>query len=185
MAEGASCLPSFFYLFFHLLSIFKNLRLKLMRLDITRLCLVSPLFYTLMSGCFRLEGKDPFSWSGGSEEELYCFELNPAQAQAFEPDGTSLLGPLLFAGRAVTEPEISDKSEKIELPAGNYLFCQERNVLRRDEILEMAVELQQEGLWQRLECGERLYLRYLFEDGQGVTQVFRPYRVNASVIPLS
>jgi hypothetical protein len=62
------------------------------------------------------------------------------------------------------------------LPAGQYIFSQKREILSRDEILEMTVEIQQEALWQRLIPAPRLYLRYLSEDGRGVTQVFRPYK---------
>lgn len=37
------------------------------------------------------------------------------------------------------------------------------------------MELQKEGLWQRLELENRYYLRYLSEDGSEITQLFRPY----------
>jgi hypothetical protein len=63
----------------------------------------------------------------------------------------------------------------VELPRGNYLFAQVRETLSRDEIIDLAIEVQSEGLWQRLELGFKYYLRFLFEDGSPVTQVFRPF----------
>ena len=65
--------------------------------------------------------------------------------------------------------------EFVELPAGNYLFAQKRESLDRESVINMAVEIQQEGLWQRLKPGRRLYLRRLFEDGSEVTQLFRSF----------
>jgi len=37
------------------------------------------------------------------------------------------------------------------------------------------VEVQDEGLWQRLKLAKRFYVRYLFEENRGVTQIWRPY----------
>jgi hypothetical protein len=42
----------------------------------------------------------------------------------------------------------------------------------------MAIEQQKDGLWEQLRLGNHLYIRYLFEDGSPVTQVFRPYDRN-------
>jgi hypothetical protein len=97
-----------------------------------------------------------------------------------------LLGPLIFAGRheETTTPfgQQHGGSRRLELPAGNYLFAQERRegnglraTLDRNEFVEMAIEVQKDGLWERLAPADRLYLRYLFEDGRAVSQVFRPY----------
>jgi hypothetical protein len=142
-------------------------------MKISRLSLLTPLYYT------PCEEVDPFgckkevvSPSGG--EELFCFEIDEAQSLSFEPDKDKLLGALVFCGKTRQEtPEKADVT--MELPRGNYLFAQERDFLKQDDIISMAVEIQAEGLWQRLEPGKRLYLRYLFEDGKGVTQLFRPY----------
>jgi len=61
----------------------------------------------------------------------------------------------------------------LELPQGSYLFSQKREILNREEIIAMAIDIQQEGLWQRLKLGKKLYLRYLYEDGKCVTQILR------------
>jgi len=116
--------------------------------------------------CFA-SGRDPFSFRGESVEnesgeKLFCFELDETQRLSFEPDTDKLL-----------EKTIS--GEKLELPQGDYLFAQQRKILSREEIIALAAEIQQEGLWQRLTPGKKLYLRYLFEDGSFVTQVLRPY----------
>jgi hypothetical protein len=60
------------------------------------------------------------------------------------------------------------------LPASLYLFTQKRKILDRGECIYTAIEQQKDGLWERLRLGNRLYIRYLFEDGSAVTQLFRP-----------
>jgi hypothetical protein len=42
------------------------------------------------------------------------------------------------------------------------------------EWLDMAIEQQKDGLWERHKPESRLYLRFLFEDGRYVTQLLRP-----------
>jgi hypothetical protein len=129
-----------------------------------RLELRSPLFYRADSALV------PFQYEIEAGELLFCFDLDPAQSRSIEPESLSLLGPLVFAGRHKGAP-----GAQLELPAGNYLFAQERDALDEQEFIEMAIEVQKDGLWERLAPADRLYLRYLFEDGRAVTQVFRPY----------
>jgi hypothetical protein len=105
------------------------------------------------------------------EELLFCFVLNDAQGQSIEPEGAILLESLATAGAA------GPPGGGMELPRGRYLFAQERSFLDREAVLCMAVEMQKDGLWERLCLENRLYLRYLGEEGQAVTQLFRP--VNA------
>jgi len=59
-----------------------------------------------------------------------------------------------------------------------YLFAQRRGTLDRGECIGMAIEQQKDGMWERLWLTDRLYIRYLFEDGNFVTQIFRPYLVS-------
>jgi len=115
---------------------------------------------------------DPAEGSGDGTglEKVFCFELDAAEGLAFEPDQNRLLGRLIFGGTAA-----AGVTAKAEIPKGNYLFAQKRKVLSKEEIIALAVEIQIEGLWQRLKPGEYIYLRYLFEDGSWVTQLFRPY----------
>jgi hypothetical protein len=143
-----------------------------MKTEIIRLNLVSPLYYV------RETGADPFVPSEEGGEYLFCFELEPSLVLEFEPDPAAFPGSLVFGGKAVHPAGAADctQGEKLTLPAGNYLFFQARDILGKEEIAEMAVEIQQEGLWQRLKPGTRVYLRRLFEDRRGVTQLFRPYR---------
>jgi hypothetical protein len=118
-----------------------------MKFEILRLNLVSPLSFTPHEG----------------GESLFCFELESSESLKFEPEPAKLLGSSLNAERPI-------------LPAGLYMFSQMRSMLSKDEILEMAVEIQKEALWQRLIPEPRLYLRYLYEDGRDVTQIFRPFK---------
>ena len=150
-----------------------------MEIGITRLNLLSPLYY------FPDKNTDPFSYREGEGEMLFCFELHEDQYRNFEPDKTKLLGNLVFGAKAAALPaegKIQAGQTLTELPRGDYLFAQKREILNREEIINMVVEIQSEGLWQRLEPGKRLYLRYLFEDGCFVTQLFRPYSFSASTI---
>ena len=133
------------------------------------LSLLSPLFY------FPKES-DPFGVKEEAEkdsagEKLFCFQLDETQYLSFEPDRDKLLGTLILCG-------VSDETEtgerRLELPRGNYLFAQKREILSREEIVSLAVEIQLEALWRRHKPLERLYLRYLFEDCSWVTQLFRP-----------
>ena len=143
-----------------------------MTIEMTRLNLLSPLCYV------PDKDSDPFGYREGSGEMLFCFELNEEQYRSFEPDKTVLLGNLVFGAKAAadTGEEKTETGETFrELPQGAYLFVQKREILSREDIVDLAAELQAEGLWQRIEPGKKLYLRYLYEDGSSVTQLFRPY----------
>ncbi|MCL2601194.1 MAG: hypothetical protein FWD91_00110 [Treponema sp.] len=138
-----------------------------MQFEITSLKLFSPLYYSSDGAT------DPFSYSEGDGEKLFCFELEETAAGTFQPDRATFPGSLLFCGKAADSSAAGGNAGDSELPAGNYLFAQKREVLSRESIITMAMEIQQEGLWQRQPLGRKLYLRYLFEDGCPVTQLFR------------
>ena len=131
-----------------------------------RLALLSPLYFDAenVTDPFAFRDKED-ALEGG--EKLFCFELDEAQYRSFEPDKVKLLGNPVFGPQ--------DGGMLRELPQGDYLFAQKRKIMDRGEIIDLAVEMQNEGLWQRLGPGKRLYLRYLFEDSCWVTQLFRPY----------
>ena len=143
-------------------------------MEILRLNLLTPLYY------FPEAEPDPFSYREGNGEKLYCFGIDETQRLNFEPDAKTLIKKLIFGGNAV-RPDCAGAAGEapLELPVGYYLFAQEREILGRDEIIAATVDIQAEGLWQRLEPGNRLYLRYLFEDSRSVTQLFRPYTQNS------
>jgi hypothetical protein len=107
-----------------------------------------------------------------SGEQLFCFAIDGGHSQSIEPDRERFLGPLLCAGQSA---ESGAGRESVTLPAGHYLFVQKREALGREECIDMAIEQQKDGLWERLMPQARLYVRYLFEDGKPVTQLFRPY----------
>jgi hypothetical protein len=139
-----------------------------MSIEIMRLSLISPLYYAGM------DDAEPFGRGDTGRDELFCFELNENQYLSFEPLKDGLMGKLIFSGNAITSVE-AETGAFFCLPRGNYLFAQKREMISREEIIALAVEIQSEGLWQRLLPGKRLYLRYLFEDGLPVTQLFRPF----------
>ena len=112
-----------------------------------------------------------------NDEFLLCYELNPLQSRSIEPDRGKLLGSLVFTGQKTS----ADSKEEVILPAGNYLFsqCRSSKLLNKDEWLDIAVEQQKDGLWERQKLENLLYVRFLFEDGAYVTQIFRPIIVKA------
>jgi hypothetical protein len=151
-----------------------------------KLELAAPLYYVRASLA-------PFAWACKTEapqtEQLFCFQLDSAQCRSIEPDADKLLGSLLFAGqnfsgagapqnetsqKKMTHNEAEATEAAIQLPAGKYLFVQRREALNREACLALAVEQQKDGLWERFALADKLYVRYLFEDGKPVTQLFRP-----------
>jgi hypothetical protein len=137
--------------------------------------LLSPLYYSAAEN--NPADCNPFSYKKGDGEKLFCFMLNENECYSFEPDKKALLGSLIFSAYAVTSlPGGAKKAgEALQaLPEGKYLFAQKREIMNREEILDMAVEIQAEGLWRRLKPGKTLYLRYVFEDSATATQLFRP-----------
>jgi hypothetical protein len=147
-----------------------------------RLELLAPLFYIPAPELvpFRC-GAGPQIFRGG--ECLFCFSIDEAQGRSIEPDPSALLGPLTVAGRSPPgcPGGCSDgcsggaPAGGLDLPRGRYLFAQERAFLGREAVIRLAVEMQKDGLWERLRLENRLYLRCLYEDGAAVTQLFRPY----------
>ena len=137
-----------------------------MKPEILRMILLSPLYY-VPYGSTVLEFKEE------EGEKLFCFEVEESQAQKFEPDKDKLIGSSVFVGIAANKDQPG--AATLELKTGNYVFCQLREILDWEEIIELAVEVQNEGLWQRLQLDRRLYVRFLFEDGRGVTQIWRPF----------
>ncbi|MDR0495006.1 MAG: hypothetical protein LBG95_05195 [Treponema sp.] len=109
----------------------------------------------------------PLPTDDAARELLFCFELDPEQAKRIDPDADRFLGELVFAGRG--------GNGKPQLSAGLHLFAQQRTALNRDECIHLAIEQQKDGMWEQLCLGNRLYIRYLFEDGSTVTQILRPY----------
>jgi hypothetical protein len=143
-------------------------------INIMRLDLRSPLFF------IKDESLKPFV-NGLANETLFCFKVLPDQAGRIDPEAGRFLGELLFGARRVSDTAVEAvalEPTAIELPAGAYLFAQEREALSQEDWLFMAMEVQEEGLWERLKLGDEVYLRCLFEDNSAVTQVFRPYWID-------
>jgi len=138
--------------------------------SLIRLDLRAPLEYAEAPRLIPFECPPPADEA--AQELLFCFELNREQAGRIDPEADCFLGELAFSGKGV------DERGKVQLPTGLYLFTQQRRTLDRGECIGMAIEQQKDGMWERLRLGDRLYIRYLFEDGSSVTQIFRPYLVS-------
>ena len=108
-----------------------------------------------------------------NREILLCYDLDLTQSREFEPDPERLLGSLAFSGEKTADFH-DFQGETVELPAGIYLFMQSRDALSGSEWLELAVEQQKDGLWERHKPKNQLYVRFLYEDNSPVTQLFRP-----------
>lgn len=141
-----------------------------------RLELLSPLLYHSRTDLI------PFSPDAWEEkgERLFCFAINDGQSQCIEPDAGMFLGPLRAAGYLETMPgdgagnRAVFNGETVELPRGRYLFAQKHEPLGESAVIDMAIEVQKDGLWERLQLEAYFYLRYLYEEGAAVTQIFRP-----------
>jgi hypothetical protein len=132
-----------------------------------QLDLCAPLFFSKI--------EDMPSEIGEDDDFLLVYELNPEQSRSIEPVRELFLGPRIFAGRKI-DILPADTAQTFVLPAGKYLFTQCRgkcNILEPDEWLDMAIEQQKDGLWERHKPESKLYVRFLFEDGEFVSQLFR------------
>jgi hypothetical protein len=157
-----------------------------MTYTLLKLELLAPLLYT------EDRNLEPFRPPEGAEETLFCFETDGEEGRSIEPAPAAFPGTLIFSGRAVPDagerppgdgpPPVRERGGCVTLPKDSYLFVQTEGVLDRKHFAETAVEMQKDGLWERLEPENRIYLRYLFEDGRTVSQIFRPYRRAASTM---
>ena len=94
-------------------------------------------------------------------EKNFCYAINPLEAVKIDPD------PSLYF--------ISRREERGKLDAGEYYIVQTENDLHKTgELLNLAIELQKEALWNRFKLNSELYLRSFSEDGSAVTQLWRP-----------
>jgi hypothetical protein len=150
----------------------------LIKLDLRAPIVYAPCHFAPEKAGFPLEITE-------EDEVLLCFELDAVQGRSIEPERERLLGRLLFSGRKpFPGPETADSGAlaaggRVSLPEGEYLFVQRREKDKpaagvAEEWLDLAIELQKDGLWERHKLESRLYARLLFEDGQWVTQLFRP-----------
>ena len=94
-------------------------------------------------------------------ENILYYALNPLEACKIDPSPERYL--------------YSGAEEVRELPVGTYYFIQLRKEqIENEELIEMAIELQKEALWNRFKLENKLYRRKLFEDNSPVIQLWRP-----------
>lgn len=136
---------------------------------LTNLTLNSPLIYEKI--------KELPSETKKNEDFLLFFNMDPKECCSILPEKSSLLGSLVFTGsRRHTETASVTDIETLTIPQGEYIFmqCRDSAVLNKEDWLDMAIELQKDGLWERNKLNNELYIRFLYEDGLFVTQIFRP-----------
>jgi hypothetical protein len=137
---------------------------------IKKLILASPLMYTKdnflrFPVCGTVRG-----------EVLFRMALDPSRSRGIEPDRRFFPGSPAAGGTAGDgdgTPAI-EAPDRLELPAGTYIFTQVQELADRETLIDMIIETQREALWERLSPDDHFYIRYLVEDGRTVTQVFRP-----------
>ena len=104
---------------------------------------------------FRVFLKSPIN------EKLTCYILNSQEAMSIEPDTNNYF--------------INKSEELMVMEASEYYVTQiKKNKIEEQELLDAALELQKEALWNRCKLEDKLYLRKLFEDNFHVVQLWRP-----------
>lgn len=124
---------------------------------------------------YREADVPPFTFPENAEELLIIFKVDDNEGKSIEPDMSKLLGEP--CGIGILKKESPDEGAMIELPAGKYFFSQVREILNDKDSAELAAEVQKEALWERRKLGSKMYLRYLYEHGGPVTQIFRELQV--------
>ena len=94
-------------------------------------------------------------------EKIFLYTLNPNEAKKIDPDTKNY-----FIGRA-EEVSVMETSQY-------YVVQFWRDNLTQSELLDAAVELQKEALWNRLKLNDKLYLRAITGDGVSKVQLWRP-----------
>ena len=148
-----------------------------------RLDLRAPLVYTKRDAPMPLwfcrdngEGAD-----AQAVEQVFCYEIDPMQGVSIEPERENFLGDFIFSGYAPhKDSELmfsgDNGAETIQIPAGIYLFTQIKSgdTPGKDACIDLAIEQQKDGLWEKNKLRNLLFIRFLFEDGALTTQIFRP-----------
>ena len=166
-------------------------------MEILNLWLETPIFYQIIVNPHVLY-KEIQQNLFNEREFLFCFKLNEGQYDNFEAKIEYFPGDLIWGGENIEKNAENNgllrhsmpaghfmpvghfmpagHSMPVDhcLPAGSYVFTQEREFLDNIGIANFAREMQMEGLWQRYKMEKILYLRYLYEDGKTVSQLFRP-----------
>ncbi|MCL1927886.1 MAG: hypothetical protein FWG07_03715 [Treponema sp.] len=104
---------------------------------------------------FRVFLKNPIN------EKLFCYILNPEEAISIDPHPENY-----FSGN-VEDATVLKVSEY-------YVTQVKKGNLENIDLIDIAIELQKEALWNRCKLECKLYLRKLFEDNSPVTQLWRP-----------
>ncbi len=116
---------------------------------------------------------DPFTVPLKDEKVLVC-AIYEEYSGVVEPDKNNYIRQILQIGEPALVPVISSNHNIIKIPAGTYLFMQTTEPQSIEIVIEMAIEIQKEGLWRNLNLENFFFVRMFMEDERIVTQVLRP-----------
>ena len=122
----------------------------------------------------RSKRLDPWYVESIESEMLFCLECGRGDS------AETYFGSVLDMGIELFDGEIH---EELILPKGSYFFAQERRLVSRFELFQMAKKLEREAgeasscipaSGQLVSCklATKCFLRYLFEDAKTVSQLF-------------
>jgi hypothetical protein len=93
-------------------------------------------------------------------EKITLYFLNPNESNTIDPKTDNYF--------------VNHKEEAAAIEASQYYVTQiEQENIANMELLDAAVELQKEALWNRLKLGDKLYVRKLLEDDSCKIQLWR------------
>jgi hypothetical protein len=114
---------------------------------------------------------DPFAVEPVKEADAEMLFVFAPDAPDVGGGGGKYFARLLEAGFELFDGEIHDE---IALERGKYYFIQERAFLKKDAIVNMARAIENFARNEKHKLVNKLYLRYVYEDGSAVTQLFWP-----------
>jgi hypothetical protein len=133
---------------------------------VTHLELYRPLTYV------KDNSLEPFAIESVKEvdgELLFVFGLDAERVK--DGGGNEYFTRLLEAGFELYDGDIHDE---ITMPRGKYYFTQERALLKKDAVAAMAGAVEEFAGSDGRKLENKFYLRYVYEDGSAVTQLFWP-----------
>jgi len=121
--------------------------------------------------------KDFFEAAAELDECLALFGLEPSSAVSLSPDPVNYLQlPTAFGASSIHQTMVNETKvgTRLALPNGLYLFLQVAGAASLNQLVEEAIELQKEGIWNGESLSPILYLRVLSEEQGLVHQLLRP-----------
>jgi hypothetical protein len=138
--------------------------------SITRLDLRERLIFYSSTNFFALPKKQ--AELEKFEEIVFCIKLKETAFMDFSVQYDQFFKKLIFCG--CKKYDIQNQQKIVEIPCGLYLFSQQNQFFHKDDCILEAIEQQKNGLWEKFKLNDILYIRYLLEKENWITQFFRP-----------